>query len=175
MKISISRKLRNKLRREAGRSGAPDCFDALFAEAVARRWFLRMRAPCWRTDEKPNADRRYSLLFRNGRKAIVLPSDQRGISFDRMAKAECDYLIIVELSDSHSGTVKGFLYSFDIRRPGRLNYRYKIADLEPRGMEHFPELLNRPDRFRFTYLLCSLRLLIQGNFRTPPPLENSHY
>ena len=170
MKISISRKLKRKLRREAGRSGKPDCFYALFAEAVARRWFLKMRTPCWRTDEIPDTERRYSLLFRNGRKAIVLPSDHRGISFDRMAKAECDYFIIVELSEDRSGTVKGFLYSFDIRRPGRLNYRYKIADLEPRGMEHFPELLNRPDRFRFAYFLGSLRLLIQGNFSTPPPL-----
>ncbi len=170
MKISIPRKLIRKLRREADRSGAPDCFDELFAEAVARRWFLRMRTPCWRTDEKPDTDRRYSLLFRNGRKAIVLPSNHRGISFDRMAKAECDYLIIVELYDSHSGTVNGFLYSFDIRRAGRLNYRYEIADPEPGGMEHFPELRNRPDKFRLAYFLGSLRLLLQGNLRTPPPL-----
>lgn len=170
MKISISRKIIRKLHREAGRSGASDCFDALFAEAVSRRWFLKMRTPCWRTDEKPDTEKRYSLLFRNGRKAIVHPSDQRGISFDRMAKAECDYLIIVETSDSHSGTVKGFLYSFDIRRQGRLNSRYKPADLEPRKMEHFPELRNRPDRFRFAYLLGSLKLLIRGNLRTPPPL-----
>ena len=87
-----------------------------------------------------------------------------------MAKAECDYLIIVEPSEDHSGTVKGFLYLFDIRRPGRLNYRYEIADLEPRGMEHFPELRNRPDRFRFAYFQGSLKLLIQGKLRTPPPL-----
>ncbi|MCK4506687.1 MAG: hypothetical protein KAW14_13815 [Candidatus Aegiribacteria sp.] len=170
MKISISRKLRSKLRREACKSGVPDIFDLLFAEAVARRWFLRMRTPCWRTDEKPDTDRRYSLLFRNGRRAIVLSSNQRGISFDRMVKAECDYLIIVEPSDNNSGIVKGFLYSFDIRRPGRLNSRYEPADLEPRGMEHFPELRNRPERFRLSYFLGSLRLLIQGDLRTPPPL-----
>lgn len=171
MRIIISRKLIRKLHREACRSGVPDCFDALFAEAVARRWFLKMRTPCWRTDEKPDTERRYSLLFRNGRKAIVLPSNHRGISFDRMAKAECDYLIIVETSDNHSGIIKGFLYSFDIRRPGRLNYRYKPDGLEPRMMEYFPELRNRPDRFRFAYFLGSLRLLVQGNLRTPPPLE----
>lgn len=171
MKISISQKLRSKLRREACKSGVPDYFDALLAEAVARRWFLRMMTPCWRTDEKPGTDKRYSLLFRSGRRAIVLPlTDQRGISFDRMVKAECDYLIIVEPSDSYSGTIKGFLYSFDIRRPGRLNFRYEIADLETRGMEHFPELLNRPDRFRSAYFFGSLRLLIQGNLRTPQPL-----
>ena len=174
MKINISRKLRNKLRREAARSGVPDYFDALFAEAVARRWFLRMMTPCWRTDEKPDTDRRYSLLFRNGRRAIVLPStDQMGISFDRMMKAECDYLIIVEPSDSYSGTIKGFIYSFDIRRPGRLNFRYEIADLEPSGMEHFPELVDRPDRFRSAYFFGSLKLLIKGNFRTPQPLTQA--
>ena len=170
MKISISRKLRSKLRREARRSGVSNCFDALLAEAVARRWFLRMKTPCWRTDEKSDTEKRYSLLFRNGRKAVVIPSNQRGISFDRLAKAECDYLIIVELSEDHSGTIKGFLYSFEIRRPGRLNYRYNIADLEPVGMEHFPELRNRPDRFRLAYFLGNLKLLIQGKLRTPPPL-----
>ena len=172
MKISISRKLGNKLQHEAVRFGIPDSFDTLFAEAVARRWFLRMMTPCWRTDQKPGTDKRYSLLFQSGRRAIVLPStDQRGISFDRMMKAECDYLVIVEPSDSYSGTVVGFLYSFDIRRSGRLNYKCKIADMEQRGMEHFPELLNRPDRFRSAYLFGSMKLLIQGNFRTPPPIE----
>ncbi|NOQ21094.1 MAG: hypothetical protein GQ565_00385 [Candidatus Aegiribacteria sp.] len=143
----------------------------LLAEAVARRWFLKQRTPCWRTPQHPINNGRYSLLFSSGRRAIVVPAARQRISFDILAKAGCDYLLTVEMMDTSSGYVKGFFCLFDIRKPGNIGWRPDLKALDTRSMDEFPELQKKPQNFRLSYFLQSLRLLIMGDRKVPLPLK----
>ncbi len=171
MNAVIPQRLLKKLRREARCANAPDFLEVLHAEAVARRWFLGNGVPCWRTPQHPSDDGRYSLLFSGGRRAIAVPAGRKRISFDFMAKARCDYLLIVEMEDAYSGYVKGFFYLFDIRKPGNIEWRPDLNVLDPRSMDDFPELNAKPDNFRFSCLCKSLRLLIMGDRKVPLPIQ----
>lgn len=162
-----------KLRREARCSDAPDFLEVLLAEAVARRWFLNEKTPCWRTPQRPSDKGRYSLLFSVGRRAIVVPAGRRRISFDIMADARCDYLLTVEMENDFSGYVNGFFYLFDIRKPGNIDWRPELEALDTRSMDDFPELSEKPDNFKLRYFLQSLRLLIMNDRKVPPPLKST--
>lgn len=175
MKAVIQSRLLKKLRREARGSNTPDFREVLHAEAVARRWFLGNGIPCWRTPQHPSDNGRYSLLFSSGRRAIAVPAAGRRISFDIMAHARCDYLLTVEMEDYSSGYVKGFFYLFDIRKPGNIEWRPDLNFFDPRSMDDFPELNERPDNFRFSYLCKSIRLLIMGDREVPFPIQPEDY
>ena len=170
MNAVIPPRLIKKLIREAGGSDTPDFLEVLLAEAVARRWFLRERTLCWRTPQRPPDKGRYSLLFGSGRRAIAVPSGRRRISFDVMADARCDYLLTVEMKDASSGYVSGFFYLFDIRKPDNIGWRPDLEVLDTRPMDGFPELNDKPTNFKLSYFLQSLRLLITGDRKVPPPL-----
>jgi len=169
MNVDLSPGLIKKLHREAASADGQDFFDVLAAEAIARRWFLQRKLPCWRTSRQPSDACRYSLVFESGRRAIVTPSGRRRISFDIMAKARCEYLLTVEMKDDSSGYVDGFFYLFDIRKPGNIDWRPDLKVLCLREMESFPELCEKPDHFRLSYFLSSLRLLITGDPKAPIP------
>jgi hypothetical protein len=171
MNVNIPARLIKKLRREAGNSNESDFLEVLLAEAVARRWFLQKKIPCWRTPQRPSDNGRYSLLFSSGRRAIVAPLGRRRISFDIMAKAKCDYLLTVEMKDTASGYVNGFFNLFDIRKPGNIDWRPDLEILETRSMDDFPELNEKPEHFRLSYIFNSLRLLITNDKKIPPPLK----
>ncbi len=172
MNAVILPRLVKKLIREARGARTPDFLEVLLAEAVARRWFLSNKVPCWRTPQHPADNGRYSLLFSNGRKAIVVPAGRRRISFDIMANARCDYLLIVKMEDTYSGYVNGFFYLFDIRKPGNIEWRPDLELLNTREMDTFPELRAEPGNFRLIYFLQSLRLLIMNDRKAPPPLKS---
>lgn len=171
MNVNISSRLIRKLRREAGNSNESDFLEVLLAEAVARRWFLNERILCWRTPQRPSDDGRYSLLFSSGRRAIAVPAGRRRISFEIMAKAKCDYLLTVEMEDDARGYVNGFFYLFDIRKPGNIEWRPDLEVLDPRKMVAFPELHKKPEHFKLSYFLQSLRLLLMNDRKVPPPLK----
>ncbi len=170
MNAVILPRLVKKLTRESRGSEAPDFLEVLLAEAVARRWFLREKILCWRTPQRPSDKGRYSLLFGSGRRAIVVPSGRRRVSFDVMADARCDYLLTVEMKDTSSGYVSGFFYLFDIRKPGNIGWRPDLETLDTRSMVDFPELNAKPTNFKLSYFLQSLRLLITGDRKVPSPL-----
>ena len=88
-----------------------------------------------------------------------------------MAKAKCDYLLTVEMRDDSSGGVSGFFYLMDIHRPGNIEWRPDLETLYSRGMDTFPELIEKPHNFRLRYFLGSLRLLIMGDRNVPPPAD----
>lgn len=171
MNAVIPPRLLKKLARESRGADAPDFFEVLLSEAVARRWFLHNGVPCWRTPQLPSDKGRYSLLFGGGRRAIVVPAGRRRVSFDIMADARCDYLLTVEMKDTSSGYVNGFFYLFDIRKPGNTEWRPDLEVLETRSMDDFPELSEKPGNFKLRYFLQSIRLLIMGDRKVPPPLE----
>ena len=173
MNAVIPPRLVKKLTREARGADAPDFLEVLLAEAVARRWFLNERILCWRTPQHPSDTGRYSLLFGGGRRAIVVPAGRRRVSFDIMADARCDYLLTVEMKDTSSGYVNGFFYLFDIRKPGNIEWRPDLEVLETRSMDEFPELSKKPGNFKLRYFLQSLKLLIMGDRKVPPPLEST--
>ena len=173
MNTVIPPRLVRKLTRESRGADSPDFLDVLLAEAVARRWFVSGRTPCWRTPQHPSSKGRYSLLFSNGRRAIVVPAGRRRVSFDIMAEARCDYLLTVELKDNASGYVSGFFYLFDIRKPGNIEWRPDLEILDTRPMDDFPELSGKPDNFKLRYFLQSLRLLIMGDRIVPPPFKST--
>jgi hypothetical protein len=159
------------LRREAASSDSPDFLEVLFAESVARRWFLENGIPCWRTSQHSKEKDRYSLLFSNGRRAIVAPEGRNRVSFDTMAGAKCDYLLSVVMTGGTSGHVKGYFYLFDIRKPDNIEWRPDIENLELRKMDTFPELACKPRHLRLSYFLKSLRLLLAGEVAAPHPME----
>ncbi len=169
MNAVIPPRLVKKLTRETRGSEAPDFLEVLLAEAAARRWFLSNGVPCWRTPQHPSDKGRYSLLFSSGRRAIVVPSGRRRVSFDIMADARCNYLLTVEMQNTSSGYVSGFFYLFDIRKPGNIEWRPDLEVLETRSMDDFPELSDKPDNFKLRYFLQSLRLLILGERKVPLP------
>lgn len=169
--VEVSSGLLRRLRREAERAGSPDLMEVLVAEAVARRWFLARRLPCWRTAQSPGAKGRYGLVFPGGRRALVLPAGGATCSFDDMATAKCDYLLHVVPEGERSGSVDGYLMLRDIRKPGDLSWLPDLDSLELRPMEEFPELGTRPDHYRLSYIMGSLALLFRGELPVPAPLE----
>ena len=171
MNAVIPPRLVKKLTRESRGADTPDFLEVLLAEAVARKWFLNEKTPCWRTPQRPSDKARYSLLFSGGRRAIVVPSGRRRVSFDIMADARCDYLLTVEMKDTFSGHVNGFFYLFDIRKPGNIEWRPELEVLNTRSMDDFPEFRKKPENFRFRYLLESLRILIMNDRKVPPPMK----
>ncbi|MEN8209115.1 MAG: hypothetical protein ABFR50_07670 [Candidatus Fermentibacteria bacterium] len=171
MNTVIPSRLVKKLTRESRSAKAPDFLDVLLAEAVARRWFQSEKIPCWRTPQSPSDKGRYSLLFRSGRRAIVVPAGRRRVSFDIMADARCDYLLTVEMKNTSSGYVSGFFYLFDIRKPGNIGWRPDLQVLKTRSMDDFPELNHKSDNFKLSYFLQSLRLLIMGDRKVPLPIQ----
>ncbi len=173
MNAVIPLSLVKKLSRESRGADAPDFLEVLLAEAVARRWFLFNGVPCWRTPQRTTDKGRYSLLFSSGRRAIVVPAGRRRVSFDIMADARCDYLLTVEMKDTSSGFVNGFFYLFDIRKPGNIEWRPDLEVLDTRSMDDFPELREKPGNFKLRYFLQSLRLLIMGDRKVPPPLKST--
>jgi len=173
MNADISPGLIRILRREARNAIASDFLEILLAEAVARRWFLQNGIPCWRTPQRPSDDGRYSLLFSSGRRAIAVPAGKGSISFDLMAKARCDYLMTVKMETVSSGYVNGYFLLFDIRKPGNIGWRPDLEVLDLRKMETFPE--NKPDHFRLSYFLNSLKLLIMNDLKVPPPFLATHF
>ena len=68
-----------------------------------------------------------------------------------------------------SGGVSGFFYLMDIHRPGNIEWRPDLETLYSRGMDTFPELIEKPHNFRLRYFLGSLRLLIMGDRKVPSP------
>ena len=171
MNAFIPPRLLKKLTRESRGADSPDFLEVLLAEAVARRWFLSKKILCWRTPQHPSDNGRYSLLFGGGRRAIAVTAGRRGISFDILANARCDYLLTVEMEDTTSGYVNGFFYLFDIRKPGNIEWRPDLEVLDTRSMDDFPELSKKPGNFKLRFFLQSLRLLIMGDRKVPPPLR----
>ena len=171
MNAVIPPRLLKKLTRESRGADAPDFLDVLLAEAVARRWFLSDRIPCWRTPQHPSCKGRYSLLFASGRRAIVVPAGRRRVSFDIMANARCDYLLTVEMADTSSGYVSGFFYLLDIRKPGNIGWRPDLEVLDTRSIDDFPEIREIPNNFKLRYFLESLRLLIMSDRKVPLPIK----
>ncbi len=169
MKSVLPPGLIRKLTRESRGGDSPDFLEVLIAEAAARRWFLKMGIPCWRTPQEPSDRGRYSLLFSSGRRAVVVPAGRRRISFDTMAEAKCEYLLSVEMEDSSSGCIKGYFKLSDIRKPGNIAWRPDLEILTLRKMDTFPELRGKAGHFRLKYLLNSIRLLLAGDRDVPPP------
>lgn len=171
MTVTISSGLLRKLRREVRLSHRPESLDTLTAESIARRWFLRRGLPCWRTSQPLSRVDRYGLLFPSGRRAMVSPAGGNGYSFNDMARAKCEYLLKVEMEGERRGHVAGFFTLFDIRKPGDMYWTPDLDLLETRPMGGFPELARRPARFRPACLLGSLKLLVMGELKVPPPEE----
>ncbi|MFO8182643.1 MAG: hypothetical protein R6U39_00580 [Candidatus Aegiribacteria sp.] len=169
MSVKISSGLLKKLSREARLSHRPEFLDTLLAESIARRWLLRRGLPCWRTSQPPGRPDRYGLLFPSGRRAMVSPSGGNGYSFNDMARAKCEYLLKVVMEDDLRGDVEGFFTLFDIRKPGDIGWTPDLDLLETRPMEGFPEMARRPAHFRPAFLLGSLKLLVMGELKAPPP------
>lgn len=170
-RVELAGGLLRRLAREARRAGVPGMGETLAAEAVARRWFLARGLPCWRTAQPPGAGNRYGIVFPSGRRALVVPTGTGGHSFERMASAKCDYLILVGLRNGRCGAVEGYFKLHDLRKPGDLLWAPDLETLEPRAIEEFPELVRRPACFRRSCFLGSLRLLIGGELPVPPPLS----
>ena len=143
------------------------------AEACARRWFLDRRIPCWTDPSHPGEVGRYGLLFRNGRRALIFPSEGPAsiITFDDVMKSKCDYLIPVALSEGAGGEPGGFLHWYDLPRDGDISAPVGVSTLIPRRLDAFPELAFSPRHFVTAYLAGSLRLLLRGESSVPAPLE----
>ena len=156
MDIRLASPLIRKLRMEA--KGVERSFRLLTAESIARRWLLASGVPCWRSPLSPGTDARYSLIFRDGSRAMVdaLPELER--DFDALAKAKCAWLILVGLSDGRTGKPEGFVHIGDeFFRDGM------------RSPAELPALLDPPRFLRPSLLLGSIRLLLLGEWRTPDP------
>lgn len=149
--------------------------EPLVAEACTRRWFLRRQVPCWSDPTPPGSPGRYGLLFRGGRRAMVIPSLGATpiLTFDRMMKARCDYLIPVRLVDGKGGAPEGFLFWYDLPHGGRkgIEEPIRLSTLLRRDMETFPELIERPGHFRTACLMGALRLLVRGEPTSPTPID----
>lgn len=92
------------------------------------------------------------------------------MTFDGMMKARCDYLVIIGLEEGAGGEPEGYLRWHDLPRSAGIAAPIRIPTLIPRNIETFPELLERPGRFRTTCIIGALRLLIRGEPGVPPPL-----
>ncbi|OPL17601.1 MAG: hypothetical protein AVO35_09220 [Candidatus Aegiribacteria sp. MLS_C] len=168
--VKLTDRLLRKLAGEARRAGVKGMSEVLAAEAVARRWLLALGLPCWRTAQPPDAVNRYGIVFHSGRRALAVPTGTGGCSFDRMASARCDYLLLVRLREGRHGTVEGYFMLHDLRKPGDLLWEPDLDALEPRPMEGFPELAVKPSGFRRSYLVGTMRLLMRGELPVPPPI-----
>lgn len=148
--------------------------ELLLAEACARRWFLDRRIPCWTDPTPPGGVGRYGLLFRSGRRALILPSEDPvpTMTFDGMMKARCDYLITVGFTERAGGEPEGYLCWHDLPRSTGIAAPIRIPTLRFRSIETFPELLERPRRFRTACIIGALHLLIRGEPVVPPPLDS---
>ena len=156
MDIRLGSSLIRKLRREA--QGIDRSFRQLTAESIARRWLLARGIPCWRSPLPPGIEARYSLIFRDGSRAMVDALQERERDFDALAKAKCAWLILVGFSDGMTGKPEGFVHIGDeffrdgMRKPAEL-----------------PALLHPPRFLRPSLLLGSIRLLLLGEWKAPDP------
>jgi len=130
---------------------------------------LRNGLPCWRTSQPLECTGRYSLVFPCGRRAIVLPSGTQPSSLGEMAQAKCDYQIFVRMDDELTGRPKGYLKLTDLTEASGADRIRKPGAVDLRGMSTFPELRSRPVKFRRSYFLGSMRLLLRGELKVPPP------
>ncbi len=168
MNISISGHLLRKLGREAGKDMI--AFRRLIAEAIARRWIMSMGIPCWRSPGHPGTTGRYSLIFTDGRRAMVTVWPELTAEFDVAAQARCEYQICIRLSaHDGAGRPEGFFRLRDLEIPGKKKVNDDIPADRMMHPEEFPGLLETPKRFRWAYLSGSLRLLLRGEWKTPPP------
>ncbi|MBD3277142.1 MAG: hypothetical protein GF388_02485, partial [Candidatus Aegiribacteria sp.] len=167
--MKIAPGLKRKLQREAREADSKDFEDVLIAEALARREFLELGLPCWRTNQKPSDRGRYSLVFPSGRRAAVTPIGRNRISFDTLAAAKCHYVIAMRMESELSGEMEGYFSIFDIRKPGNVRWRPRLDELELRSIDEFPELKDRPASFRLSYFLGSLKLLLLGDLPVVGP------
>jgi hypothetical protein len=152
MDIRLPDRLMRRLRRES--AGDAGFVRMLTAEAIARRWFLSERIPCWCSPDPPGTDGRYSLVFANGSRSMVDLPDGNGSSFDSMAKARCEWLVVVRLSGGQSGHPCGFL---------------RIGESVIRTPRLLRDLLVPPRFFTPAYLMGSLRMLVAGERGVPDP------
>lgn len=139
------------------------------AEAAVRKALKALGIPCWGSEAREGAPGRYGILFRSGRRAMVLPLRSGEISLDLMAAARCDYLILADSSED-GWRIPGFVYWFEAWGRG-LTGTLSGASLRPRPLESFPERAMRPARRAAAMLSGSFRLLLAGDPPTPDPID----
>jgi hypothetical protein len=145
-------------------------FDDLpAAEAAARRALSALGIPCWGSEEGPGNPGRFGVVFRGGRRALVMPVGTGEVSLDLMAAARCDYLILAEPGDRH-WRITGYLYWFEAKGRGLTDLR-RCSELRPRPLDTLPEAPLRALHFRLARLIGSLRLLIAGDPAVPRPID----
>ncbi len=135
-------------------------------ESAARRWFLRMRVPCWLSDAPPGGRGRYGIVFACGRRALVVPPEGWPVSLDAMAAAGCDLLV---QTGPGAATPDGFLAWFDVRRAETARKGGPLPELRPMGT--LLPLLRPGYGFAAAMALGSLKLLVLGETRPPDPLR----
>jgi hypothetical protein len=171
MDITISGDLLRKLGREAGKDITS--VRQLIAEAIARKWIMSMGIPCWRSPHSPGTTGRYSLIFTDGRRALVTVWPELAAEFDVAAQARCEYQVCIRLSGNGKGRPEGFFLLRDLEIPGKKKVNNYILVDKMICPEKFPGLFETPRHFRWAYLSGSLRLLIRGEWKTPPPMDSS--
>jgi len=167
MDISIGGDLLRKLGREAGEDMA--AVRQLIAEAIARRWIMSMGIPCWRSPAPQGTAGRYSLIFTDGRRALVTVWPELTAEYDVAAQARCEYQVCIRLSGKGAGRPEGFFLLRNLEIPGKKKVNNETLADRMMSPEEFPDLFETPGHFRWAYLSGSLRLLLRGEWKTPPP------
>gem|GEM_PF-4695862 len=145
-------------------------FDDLpAAEAAARKALISRGVPCWGSEKMPGEQGRFGVVFRGGRRALVLPVRTGKASRDLMAAARCDYLILAGHGED-GWRVTGFVYWFEAGGRGLTDLR-SCSELRPRPLDTLPEAQLRALHFRLARLIGSLRLLIAGDPAVPRPID----
>jgi len=141
------------------------------AEAAAAGELASLGVPVWGPAERRWRPGRYGLVFRSGRRALVLPVREALVSLDMMAAAKCDYLILAAPADDGGGpATAGFVWWFELggRSPSET---VPCRDLQPRPLGDLPEPPLTPLRYVAALVLGSLRLLLAGERPVPPPTD----
>jgi hypothetical protein len=143
--------------------------DLPAAEAAARKALISRGVPCWGSEARPGEHGRFGLVFRGGRRALVLPVRTGRVSLDLMAAARCDYLILA-CHGEDGWRIAGFVYWFEAGGRGLTDPR-SCSGLRPRPLDTLPESPLRVLPCRLAMLLGSLRLLMAGDPSVPSPMD----
>lgn len=148
--------------------------DAAGLERAALCWLESHGCVCWMSGLPPGRAGRYGIVLHDGRRLAVGPLPRTGWTFESMARAKCDFLLLMAAPEAGEPLPAGFLTWWDVRSLAEPEEEIDTGrtGLHPPG--DLPGLLAAPVHRRLSFLVGTLRLLVSGDMPAPPPGDWSH-
>lgn len=153
-----------------GRAG----YDPAALERAALRWLASSGFACWTSGSPPGTEGRYGIVLHDGRRLAVGPVPRTGWTFESMARAKCDFLLLMAGQEQGAPVPAGFLTWWDARALAGPEEEIDTGRTGFHQPDDLPGLLNPPVHRSISLLVGTLRLLVSGDIPAPPPGDWSH-